>query len=38
MVIDSNEALHQYFELFGPEFMDTLPTIKLNRQDKHMFN
>jgi hypothetical protein len=37
--IDTQEALHQYFDLFGSEFMDKLPTpFKPNKNDKHGLN
>lgn len=37
--IDTQEALHQYFDLFGSEFMDKLPTpFKTNKNDKHALN
>lgn len=37
--IDTEEALRQYFDLFGLDFMDKLPTpFKANKQDKHAFN
>lgn len=37
--IDTQEALHQYFDLFGSEFMDKLPTpFKANKNDKHALN
>lgn len=37
--IDTEEALHQYFDLFGSEFMDKLPTaFKINKNDKHGLN
>jgi hypothetical protein len=37
--IDTEESLHQYFDLFGSEFMDKLPTpFKVNKNDKHGLN
>lgn len=34
--IDSQESLHQYFDLFGSEFMDKLPApFRAARSDKH---
>lgn len=37
--IDTQEALHQYFDLFGSEFMDKLPNpFKANKNDKHALN
>lgn len=37
--IDTEEALHQYFDLFGSDFMDKLPTpFRANKNDKHALN
>lgn len=37
--IDSEETFRQYFDLFGSEFMDKLPTLyKPNKNDKHTLN
>lgn len=37
--IDSEETFRQYFDLFGSEFMDKLPTpYKPNKNDKHTLN
>lgn len=37
--VDNEESLRQYFDLFGSEFMDKLPTpIKINKSDKHAFH
>lgn len=37
--IDTEEALHQYFDLFGSEFMDKLPTpFRVNKNDRHALN
>ena len=39
MNVDTEEALKQYFELFGSEFMDKLPTpTKIIKSDKHAFH
>lgn len=39
MVIDSQEGLHQYFDLFGSEFMDKLPTpFKATRSERQIIN
>lgn len=39
MNIDNEEILHQYFDLFGSEFMDKLPTpFKANKSDRHAIN
>lgn len=36
MNIDTEDALKQYFDLFGSEFMDKLPNyVKINKGDKH---
>ena len=37
--IDTEETLHPYFDLFGSEFMDKLPTpFKVNKNDRHGLN
>lgn len=37
--IDTEDALHQYFDLFGSDFMDKLPTpFRANKSDKHALN
>ena len=37
--MDTEEALKQYFDLFGSEFMDKLPApYKVNKNDKYNFN
>lgn len=38
LLVDSEEALHQYFDLFGPEFMERLPSsVKLSKHDKYTY-
>jgi hypothetical protein len=35
VTIDTEDSLRQYFDLFGSDFMDKVPSqVKLNRQDK----
>jgi hypothetical protein len=39
MLIDTREGLHQYFELFGGEFMDALPTtFRPARTERHVLH
>lgn len=39
MLIDTQEGLHQYFDLFGSEFMDALPTnFRASRSERHIIN
>ena len=39
MNVDTEEALKQYFDLFGSEFMDKLPNpVRIPRGDKHMLH
>ena len=39
MSVDSEDALRQYFDLFGSEFMDKLPNpVRIPKNDKHMLH
>ena len=39
MNVDTEDALKQYFDLFGSEFMDKLPNaVKITKSDKHNFH
>lgn len=34
--VDTEESLRQYFDLFGSEFMDKLPSfVRINKGDRH---
>ena len=36
MNVDTEDALRQYFDLFGSQFMDKLPNpVRINKGDKH---
>ena len=39
MTVENEDALRQYFDLFGSQFMDKLPNpVRINKGDKHMLH